>query len=319
MKKAFLWIWTCLLLQSVVAQSRVQLNIDHRLGAEIFQLDQIASNNLQQEFQVTRLEYYLSQVTLVYDGGKEIVLEDYYLIRPEEATFIDLGFIDLSQLEAIQFGIGIDSATNHEDPSLYDPSHPLGPKDPSMHWGWAAGYRFVAYEGATGPNFGRLFQYHALGDQNYFQVYIPLSLASENDEIIIELIADYSKAFRNVEVERGDVVHGDFGAAVTLLENFRDHVFKWRTEVITAVSEDHQKLHFQFYPNPVRYGKLNVEIPIDQPVPDELLILSMDGRQVQRMVPKVGSNQIDMNTAGVYMLLLKSYGRLLSSHKIVVE
>ena len=69
------------------------------------------------------------------------------LVNASEATEVDLGSHDVTNVEAVHFHIGVDSSVNHSDPASYPMGHPLAPVFPSMHWGWAAGYRFVAIEG----------------------------------------------------------------------------------------------------------------------------------------------------------------------------
>src|SRR5690606_7713783 len=132
------------------AQNDVELKIFHRLGAQDFQLNSTAENNLNNEFQVTRLEYYITRISVIHDGNQSTSIGDDTLALVDAAdaisTTIPLGNLTITSVEEIRFHIGVYAPTNNADPSLQPMGHPLAPQSPSMHWGWAAGYRFVAME-----------------------------------------------------------------------------------------------------------------------------------------------------------------------------
>ena len=62
------------------AQNDVILRINHKLDLETFALDAVAQNNLGNTFKATRLEYYISQFTIIHDGGVETIVLRYYRI-----------------------------------------------------------------------------------------------------------------------------------------------------------------------------------------------------------------------------------------------
>src|SRR5690606_31314969 len=101
--------------------------------------------------------------------------------------------------------------------------HPLGPKSPSMHWGWTAGYRFVAYEGSGGTNFSQTWQLHGLGNENYFQVTADVDVVDEGGVLMMDLNADYTRGVENIDLAAGTISHGTTSEAKTILENWRDH------------------------------------------------------------------------------------------------
>jgi hypothetical protein len=63
----------------------------------------------------------------------------------------ELGEMEAGHSHSLMFDLGLDSATNHSDPTLYTTA-PLN--DPTMHWSWnpAAGYKFLALEGRVDAN-----------------------------------------------------------------------------------------------------------------------------------------------------------------------
>ena len=175
MTKFVLSLTTLLLLSfSVMAQNTVQLNINHKLGTDVFAMNTAAQNNMGNDFNVTRLQYYMAEISIVHDGGTETTITDLYaLVDASSATTLDLGSHNINSIEGVNFHIGVDQGKNHADPASYNMGHPLAPKNPSMHWGWTSGYRFIAFEGKGGVNLNQTFELHGLGDVNYFKVTVP--------------------------------------------------------------------------------------------------------------------------------------------------
>lgn len=62
----------------------------------------------------------------------------------------ELGEMEVGHSHSLMFDLGLDSATNHSDPTTANA--PLN--DPAMHWSWnpAAGYKFLALEGRVDAN-----------------------------------------------------------------------------------------------------------------------------------------------------------------------
>ena len=116
----------------------------------------------------TRLQYYISQMEITHDGGQVTPMTDLYILAnglvPKD---FDLGSYAIDEVEKISFYIGVDQQSNHSDPALWPSGHALALQFPTMHWGWAAGYRFAAIEGKAGNGFFFTYQIHALGDQHY--------------------------------------------------------------------------------------------------------------------------------------------------------
>ncbi len=236
---------------SAVAQQQVTLQIDHWLDGTPFSNSAVAANNSGQEFDAARLEYYISEISLIHDGGQEtLVPGTWVLANASSMTTADLGQHSISSLEAVRFGIGVDPAVNHLDPSTYPSNHPLAPRSPSMHWGWAAGYRFVAMEGQSGAGLAQNYEIHALGDDNYFVQTIPTQGVMEGGDLIVKLNADYVQAMYSVNVASGPIVHGETGIARDLLENFRDRVFTSVEGNGPVGIEEFAHGHLTLYPNP---------------------------------------------------------------------
>ena len=109
-------------------------------------------------------------------------------------------------IKAVEFNL------NHADPSLQDSSHPLAPQFPSMHWGWAAGYRFAALEGMIDKNqdsvMETVFQYHPVDDSYYSDTITCDGIIENQNNVTIFINANYNKLIENIGTDEGGVYHG---------------------------------------------------------------------------------------------------------------
>ncbi len=259
MKKTILSIGI-LLSTLLQAQTDVRLSINHLFNSAPVQFNTTLTNSSQEEFEITRLEYYISGITLTHDGGQITeASEAFVLVNAEEGTNVLLGNFPITNLESIEFGVGVTSDVNHGDPSLYGPYHALSPKIPSMHWGWSSGYRFVALEGNSGMNLGTLFQFHALGDDNFLKQNISTAGITNGTTLTVVLDADYLSALNTISVYDGPVKHGEnYPECIQLLDNFKTSVFSVSTSDVVSIEEnENEKL--TVYPNPVS-NELMVEL-----------------------------------------------------------
>jgi len=211
-----------------MAQNQINMVIHHQMNGEALEFNTVTDNNLGQSFFLDRMQYYVSGFSVIHDGGTETVFEDIYALitaGSEATTTVDLGLHDINTIEKVLFHIGVDEPKNHLDPTAYPADHPLAPKVPSMHWGWAGGYRFIALEGLSGPDTNQELQMHCIGDNNYQLVEVELTSEAENNVVAIEIAADYANALRDIVIKDGLIQHGDLNEIVTLVANFGTHVF----------------------------------------------------------------------------------------------
>lgn len=251
MKKTLLSIGV-LLSTLIQAQTDIRLSINHLYDGGPIALNTTLTNAQQEEFDITRLEYYVSGISLIHDGGQTTPLPDVYvLVNVEDGINLPLGNFPITNLEAIEFGIGVSDDVNHGDPSSYDANHALSPKIPSMHWGWASGYRFIAYEGNSGDNLNTLFQFHALGDNNFKKQTIETNGVTVGTTLTVALDADYKPALNSISVFDGPVKHGEnYTECLQLIDNFQSNVFSESIMNPVSVVEDSGS-ELSIYPNPV--------------------------------------------------------------------
>lgn len=316
--KQFLLLSFLVFTTSLFAQNAVKLNINHELGSIPFAFNTGAQNNLGHDFNLIRMEYYLSQFTIVHDGGQETNINNVYaLVDASESTIIDLGSHNVTSVEAIKFYIGVDSATNHLDPSSYIFTHPLAPQSPSMHWGWTSGYRFACLEGKGSSNYNQTIELHGLGDNNYKQATVSTSATAANNEVIIDIYADYTRALDNISVNGGAFEHGFNGDALQLLSNLSKSVFQ---QFSTSTVDFSEVNSFNVFPNPTT-GQTTISLEATEDLTYQVLITDVLGKTIEQ-INDVKSNQpiqTQIEQSGMYFIQLVKNGQTVISKKLLVQ
>jgi len=107
------------------------------------------------DVQFTNVAFYLGDMKFrTSDGNTFESTNQYYLIKPGIYDFnfsltSDEGKDDIN-LSNITFFVGVDPITNAEEEIDFTEravEDPLGQQNPTMHWGWAGGYRFLNIDG----------------------------------------------------------------------------------------------------------------------------------------------------------------------------
>ena len=107
-QKIVLFSLILLLSNNLWAQKDVKFEIRHWLGNSPFAFNMPSQNNLAHDFNVTRLEYYISEISIVHDSGLVMRVPDTsFLINPSVQTLVDLGNFAVDQVEGISFHVGL--------------------------------------------------------------------------------------------------------------------------------------------------------------------------------------------------------------------
>lgn len=302
---AFLFA-ACFACNAAHAQTPVQLHINHQLSGSNFSFSQSAKNDLGNDFNVTRLEYYISKISIKHDGGMTTPVPNHYILaNGGQAVVDDLGSFNITNVESISFHIGVDTPLNHADPSLQPSGHPLAPKSPSMHWGWTSGYRFVAMEGKSGASLNQTYEIHALGDQHYFETTVPATGVIKNGKLVIAIRADYTMAIKGINLSSGLIAHGDGVDEAKLLANFRDNVFSAGFPVSIANSNESKSV-FSIYPNPSANGHATMRF--EQVVSKaDIIVTDISGKTILATSKNESSSvvQLKLDKPGLYFVHTK--------------
>ena len=233
MKKNLFLVFVILFNYITIGQNKeVSVVINHLYDGEVLNFDNtyIIGDNIPIRFD--RIEYYIHLNSLISNQNIATdLIEKYILINAEQNSY-NIGEIELldDDLTLLNFNIGVEFNLNHADPSLHDPSHPLAPQFPSMHWGWAAGYRFAAIEGMIDKNqdsiMETVFQYHPVDDSYYSDTITCDGIIENQNNVTIFINANYDRLVENIGTDQGGVYHGIHQENGLLMDNFsRNNVF----------------------------------------------------------------------------------------------
>jgi hypothetical protein len=300
-----------------VAQTNVTLNLEHRLdGSEFsFNEERIAPGGY--AFDVDRLQYYISDIELIHDGGQTINVDDVWLlVNAGNDVDFDLGDHDFTTIEGINFYIGVGPDVNNDDPSQWPPSHPLAPQNPSMHWGWSSGYRFVAMEGGAGNNTAFTYEVHALGNNNYHQVQITTDAIDNGSGKEIVVYADYANALSGINVSSGLILHATNGQAATFLNNFASDVFFPASAL--SVRDTEFTGTFEVYPNPAE-GLAQISYNFIESGNYSISVINAQGQLISsdRVISTNGAVTLPEVASGQYNILLEKDGSKVTSRRWV--
>ncbi len=107
----------------------------------------VFTDNTGRKFTMSDFKYYLSKIVLIKDDNSEISISDSVLLGDVTQHTFPLAIIPVGNYKGFRMIFGLDSVTNHGDPTLYPEGHPLSLQNASMHWGWNFGYIFMKMEG----------------------------------------------------------------------------------------------------------------------------------------------------------------------------
>lgn len=299
------------------AQNNITVKINHLLEGEEFEYDVNSKNDLENDFKLDRLEYYISNFKITHDGGQEIIIDDLYVLvsltSKAAPTEIDLGEFDVDEVEKVSFFFGIDEEANHADPALWPEGHALAPKFPSMHWGWAAGYRFIALEGLSGPATNQMMQFHCIGDEFFEELEFVVTSSEENTQMV-EINAEYTNLLSQIDVSSGLILHGNLGHIKTLANNLKGKVFT--SAEVTSVEDNEVVQSFNVYPNPSTNGLFSLDLETSNGS-NTLLINDAFGRTIENT--SISKKNLTINKSGLYFVsLLGNNGEILATRKVIV-
>jgi hypothetical protein len=223
MKKIII-IFSLLFSLSSVAQQHYILKIEPVIGGVYHDMNNIGSTLLSKKIKLAHFDYYISNLKLKHDGGQMLDLSDtIFLVEPTNFN-LDLGILNVNMVEEIHFGVGVPENLNHLDISAYPENHPLSFQDPTMHWGWAAGYMHMIIGGMVDANNDdvpeKYFELHNLGDANYHELTLPVYEYTEsNGDHIITVSCNIDNWISNIDLATVNIKHGETGVNAQILAN----------------------------------------------------------------------------------------------------
>ncbi len=233
-------------------KNSITLSFDNKVGDKALVLTTGAYiNNVSEDFTVTTLNYFISNVSFKKEDGTVVKFpNNYFLIKQSDANSLEATLKDIpaGNYTEVSFMVGVDSTR-----SVSDLSQRTGVLDPAsygddgMYWAWNSGYIFFKFEGTssvvpTNATGKRPFQLHVGGfggmtsktANNLRTVTLPLTNAATvrgNIAPEVHLFVDVLKIFNGtaqLKLAETNMVHS-ITTATPIAENYKkmfsvDHV-----------------------------------------------------------------------------------------------
>ncbi len=309
--------------------NHVVFSFDHKVGADALVLNQTVFsiwNN--KKVTLSRAEFYLSEAEIHHPDGMIMPLTDQYLLvnAKTPAAEFDLGFWPVDAAHGVTLHIGVPQAVNHNDPVLWPANHPLAPQNPTMHWGWAAGYRFMAIEGKVDNNGDGVpetsFEFHNLFDELYRSLDLTGIKEAENGVLHLHFVLDYAQLFKNMAMTGSLIQHGKFAPNVSMMNNAATANFI----TLTATSATHalqaNSLNIKASPNPANAAtSLEYSLPASGTI--DLILTNTLGQTVRKLTGLSIAGTIQLETAtlseGLYHIAFYEKSHLLARKQLIVK
>jgi len=315
---------------SIHAQTpnQVILSFSHKAGADTMVLNETVFHIWNgKAVSLSRADFYISEIELSQQNTPPTPLTDQYLLvsaKYPDAEF-DLGTWPVDAVHGVNLYFGVPKAVNHGDPSAWPNDHPLAPKNPTMHWGWAAGYIFMAVNGKVdNDNDGipeAYFEYHSLGDTLYRRAGVAGGNSAQNGVVRLNFVLDYVQLFKDMTLDSFLYVHGSGALNRQMLTNASGQKFISLPTVTAAgdLSENSQRV--QTAPNPATTEtRISWDLPAAGPL--QLIVTNTLGQTVhtRTSLPASGATRLETATlpAGMYQYGFYENGKLVAREKLVV-
>lgn len=163
------------------------------------------------DFTVETNQYYISNARLVTHDGTEVPTDAYVLVQTDSLNELEFEDIAAGHYTALRFDVGIDSTTNHADPSTVNAGSPLASQMPPMYWSWNSGYIFMRLEGlvdtsaAISGTKDYTWELHLGLDANKVSVELPINATVSGDAHPgVNVFLNTAKLFTGIDLGGAD-------------------------------------------------------------------------------------------------------------------
>jgi hypothetical protein len=188
--------------------------------------------------QFTLVKFYVSEIGFQKTSGEYLHFSDrYLLVNADSTNDFYVGELEPGNYNAVQFGLGVDSARNTENGSLaipaydYPDDHPLNAAA-QMYWAWNPGYIWMKLEGKIDLNnngsfadAGETFGIHTGLDPAYRVIEKSIGIASEGNDMQLVATADILRFFDSYDLVTQRNAHpmstgsAEFGYVTQIVNN----------------------------------------------------------------------------------------------------
>ena len=330
MKNFLLLMLSVMIVSNAHSQTmnKVVFSFDHKVGADPLVLGKTVFtiwNN--KKVILTRAEFYISEVEIQNPAGNMMPLKDQYILvdasKPNDVH--EMGPWDIAGTRGVKLHIGVDPAHNHGDPASYPSDHPLALQNPDMHWGWTAGYRFMAIEGKVDNNGDgkpeTAFEFHNVGDEFYRAIELQTAENAKDGTLDVKLILDYAQLFKNIAMTGSLIQHGNSFLNSKMTSNAETEKF---ITAVVQVSNKDIKVNSQqiaISPNPMS-SEATVSYSFSSKNPLTMVVMNAFGQTLSltNNLDNTGSILLQKKhlANGMYQIAFYDNGKLISRKQFIV-
>ncbi|MBC7777017.1 MAG: T9SS type A sorting domain-containing protein [Phycisphaerae bacterium] len=324
------FLFLAVLTSTAFAQTnQVVFSFDHKAGADSMVLNQTVFsiwNN--KKVLLTRAEFYISEVEIHHPDSTMVPLTDQYLLvdaKNPTAEF-DLGAWPVETAHGVTLHLGVPQSANHNDPAGYPANHQLAPQNPTMHWGWSAGYRFMAIEGKVDNNGDgvpeTVFEFHNLFDELYRSLELTGMKEAQNGVLHLHFVLDYAQLFKNMVMTGTLIQHGKFASNIAMMNNAATQNFVTMVGTSTTHEVESNSLNIKVSPNPAN-SETMLEYTLSASGSLDLMLTNTLGQTVRNLSGISASGTVRLETAslseGIYYYAFYKNGHLLARKSLMVK
>lgn len=326
---ATLLLITAFTAASFAQNNNIVVSFDHKAGAEPMVLGQTVFSIWNgKKVLLNRAQFYVSDISLHRADNTSVLLSDKYLLVNANAPAAEhsLGTWPIESVQGTTLHLGIIKAVNHSDPAIYPTGHPLAPQNPSMHWGWAAGYRFIAMEGKV-DNDGdgvpeSVFEFHNVGDDFYKAVELSSTATAANGTLHLRYTLNYAQLFKNLSMSGNLIQHGNAPLNVVMNNNAVGENFLAMSSTSSTHDVATNSLQVSVSPNPFSSETtLRYELPAADAL--TLTLSNALGQPVRTLsgLPASGSVLLERGDlpTGLYQCAFFENGQLMARKQLIVQ
>lgn len=314
---------------SAQTTNQVVFSFTHKIGDDTLGLNKAVFTNWNGRVaKITSARFYLSSIQILRPGGDSTALTDQYVLvdASNEVLEYELGMWPVDAAQGVRMGFGVDAAHNHLDPTTYPADHPLAPKNPSMHWGWAVGYTFMQIEGEVDNNNDgvpeTVFQFHNLNDNLYKMIELSGNANAGNGKLHLHFDLDYTKLFVGIPLILDYINHGGAPLNQQMMTNAANEGFITMTSVSAVPDVVKNSSAVSAAPNPAAAETL-IRYDIPGAATLDLILTNSLGQSVRVLhgLPASGAARLQMTglPAGIYQYAFYEKGVLMARKQLVVQ
>ncbi|WP_156026801.1 MbnP family protein [Sporocytophaga myxococcoides] len=222
--------------QPATQTQNLSLKMSTVIGNKPIDFTSVFTTEAGARYTLSSFRYYVSNIRLVKQDGSEYPITGKYLLVNPATEDYDLGQVPVGDYKGLKFAVGIDSVTNHADPTVYPTNNPLAIQSPGMHWSWSSGYIFLMMEGScdttntntdvqTFGQFSHPLFYHIGMDMLYREVNLDnVSFAvNANDKKTLHVQTYLNNFFTGIDIKTENASHtmGSVPLATKLANNIQ--------------------------------------------------------------------------------------------------